>query len=201
MKQLDTLTSLRLTPQLMRQDANSFVVKIEQLLQQLNLDMSAFAADHIALRINEQSIAEECHQAWLAEGKEISSAMINGRPIIVLLLEKPIAVGAWSIDCVELPYPAPGKVYPQQGWEHVEFVIPSSLQTADGYFDELKQRFPDFAKQCDQLDELGIGIKLSSPKGEGERLANPTVAFKAGGVCVKLHPHTLQKVVESEQSD
>ncbi|GAL14478.1 protein yecM [Vibrio astriarenae] len=51
-----------------------------------------------------------------------------------------------------------------------------------------------------QLDELDIKMKLSSPKGEGERLNNPTVAFKHQGVCIKLHPHTLKAIVASEHA-
>nr|WP_313906615.1 VOC family protein [Shewanella algae] len=42
-------------------------------------------------------------------------------------------------------------------------------------------------------------LKASSPKGEAERLANPTLAFKAGGVCVKVHPHSIQAIIASEQ--
>jgi predicted metalloenzyme YecM len=44
-------------------------------------------------------------------------------------------------------------------------------------------------------------MKLSSPKGEGERLANPTVAFKHDNICIKLHPHSLKNIVASEQAD
>ncbi|WP_350639928.1 VOC family protein [Psychrobacter sp. CAL606-MNA-CIBAN-0158] len=43
-------------------------------------------------------------------------------------------------------------------------------------------------------------VKQSSPKGDKERLANPTIAFKANGICVKVHPHDIQKIVESEQA-
>ncbi|QSA19814.1 VOC family protein, partial [Vibrio furnissii] len=45
----------------------------------------------------------------------------------------------------------------------------------------------------------GVKTKLSSPKGEGDRLNNPTVAFKWQGVCIKLHPHTLKTIVASER--
>ena len=145
-------------------------------------------------------LAKLAHQEWQKEGKVISNALINGRPIIVILFEQALNSHGWDIECLELPYPAPGKIYPEQNWEHVEFVVPSTAQTADDYLADLKKQFPDFAAQCERLSDLGIKTKLSSPKGEGERLNNPTVAFKWQGVCIKLHPHSLKNIVESEQA-
>ena len=79
-------------------------------------------------------------------------------------------------------------------------MIPSHAQTADEYLADLKETYPQFAAKFETLAEQGIKIKLSSPKGEGERLNNPTVAFKHQGICIKLHPHSLKKIVESEQA-
>ncbi|OLQ91177.1 hypothetical protein BIY21_13495 [Vibrio ponticus] len=195
-----SLASAELLPEQLKQKLPEFMLKIQSLSEKLQIDLAEFQADHIALRINEQELAEQAHQAWLKEGVEISNAQINGRPIIVLAFHQPLAALNWQIECLELPYPAEGKIYPEQSWEHVEFVIPSQAQTADEFADELKQRFPALAEQWDNLAEMGIKVKLSSPKGEGERLNNPTVAFKHQGVCIKLHPHTLKAIVASEQS-
>lgn len=49
------------------------------------------------------------------------------------------------------------------------------------------------------LAALGVKVKLSSPQGDRQRLANPTVAFKWQGVCLKLHPYSLRQVIESER--
>lgn len=40
---------------------------------------------------------------------------------------------------------------------------------------------------------------MSSPKGDKERLANPTIAFKRDDVCIKVHPHGIKAVIASEQ--
>ncbi len=77
-------------------------------------------------------------------------------------------------------------------------MIPSHAQTADEYLADLKN-LPTVRVKFETLAEQGVKIKLSSPKGEGERLNNPTVAFKHQGICIKLHPHSLKKIVESEQ--
>ncbi|MDV6253082.1 VOC family protein [Vibrio sp. EA2] len=193
------LVEKRLTPELMLQDLDAFTAKIEALAAMLHLDLSQAQADHIALRINNTETAQQAHQAWTQYGNVISKAQINGRPIIVIEFDKMLESRGWKIECLELPYPAEDKLYPTEGWEHVEFVIPSHAETADEFLADLKHTYPDFGAQFEKLEEMGVKIKLSSPKGEGERLSNPTVAFKYQSVCIKLHPHSLKRIVESEQ--
>lgn len=193
------LLTNNLQPQLMIENIAAFTQKLLLLADDIGIDVSTLQADHIALRINDETLAKTLHNEWLSYGNEISSALINGRPIIVIQFHQPLQTERWSIECLELPYPAKGKLYPAEGWEHIEFVIPSQQITAEGYLAELKQRYPQLDDAWEQLDRRGISYKLSSPKGEGERLANPTVAFKRDGVCIKLHPHSLKRVVESEQ--
>lgn len=195
-----SLKQAELEPQQMIARLDTFMAKIENLGNTLGLDLSFAQADHIALRINDTELAKSAHQAWSECGSTISEAMINGRPIVVLAFDEPLQSLGWSIECLELPYPAEGKIYPSQDWEHVEFVIPSHAQTADEYLADLKETYPQFAANFETLAEQGVKIKLSSPKGEGERLNNPTVAFKHQGICIKLHPHSLKRIVESEQA-
>ncbi len=194
------LIAAGLEPQQMIERLDDFMAKIEQLANLIELDMTFAQADHIALRINETELAAQAHQAWLAYGNTISEAQINGRPIIVLHFNEPLKSRGWSIECLELPYPAEGKLYPSQDWEHVEFVIPSHAETADEYLADLKGTYPEFGNNWDLLAGKGVKVKLSSPKGEGERLNNPTVAFKHQGICIKVHPHSLKNIVASEKS-
>ncbi|MDW6017706.1 VOC family protein [Vibrio plantisponsor] len=196
---LQPLLDAGLHPNQMKQNLENFIEKIQQLTAVLQIDLSVYQLDHIAMRINELELAKLAHQAWAQEGEVISQTQINGRPIIVIAFNEPLVANAWKIECLELPYPAEGKIYPEQSWEHVEFVVPSEAQTADDYLAHLKQVFPDLALNWDNLADKGVKVKLSSPKGEGERLNNPTVAFKWQGVCIKLHPHSLKNIVESEQ--
>ena len=194
------LIDAELMPTQMQSKLDDFMHKIQQLSQILHINLSAFQADHIALRINDVELAQMAHQEWLKFGEEISTATINGRPIIVIEFSQPLEVQGWKIECLELPYPAEGKLYLVQSWEHVEFVVPSAAQTANDYLCDLQRQFPHFAENYLSLEEQGVKIKLSSPKGEGERLNNPTVAFKHKGVCIKLHPHSLKNIVKSEQA-
>ena len=195
-----TLMQKGLMPSQMLNEIDGFMDKILNLCKQLSLDLSRYQADHIALRINSADVAKAAHQEWLEYGQVISEAIINGRPIIVMQFKQPIVTKVGEIECLELPYPAPNKSHPIEHWEHIEFVVPSQAITADDFLADLCTRFPDLSTKLAYLDESGIDMKLSSPHGEGERLANPTVAFKLNGVCIKLHPHSLKNIVASEQS-
>lgn len=196
---LQALMESGLHPVQMKDKLEQFIEKIQQLSALLHMDLSQHTLDHIALRINQAEMAQAAHQEWLKQGRQISSAQINGRPIIVIEFDQPLMAAGWQIECLELPYPAPGKTYPQQNWEHVEFVIPSTAENAQTFVADVLQQFPGLAQRWDQLAHLGVKVKLSSPQGEGERLSNPTVAFKWQGVCIKLHPHPLKRIIESEQ--
>ncbi|KJY83063.1 hypothetical protein TW81_08605 [Vibrio galatheae] len=193
------LINAELTPSQMKSKLDEFMNKIQSLSEVLDINLASFQADHIALRINDAQLAKQAHDEWKKEGKVISEAKINGRPIVVIQFENPLESCGWQIECLELPYPAEGKRYPEQNWEHVEFVVPSSAQTAEAYLIDIKKQFPALNECWQRFEELGVKTKLSSPKGEGERLNNLTVAFKWQGVCIKLHPHSLLDIVASEQ--
>ncbi|WP_042476566.1 VOC family protein [Vibrio maritimus] len=193
-----TLIEKGLVPSAMLNKIDDFLDNIQALCSLLAIDLSAYQADHIALRINDAELAKAAHQAWLEYGKVISEAQINGRPIIVLEFDNAVQSHGWSIECLELPYPAIGKTHPVEDWEHVEFVVPSNALTAEAFLQDLYKLFPNLERQLEQAKQQGVKVKLSSPKGEGERLANPTVAFKFNNICIKLHPHSLKNIVASE---
>ncbi|MFY2508069.1 VOC family protein [Vibrio pectenicida] len=193
------LTDAELMPEQMKAKLDTFMQKIQLLGEKLKVGLQVLQADHIALRLNDKQLATLAHKEWLKEGREISTAMINGRPIVVIELTQPLSISDWSIECLELPYPAQGKVYPSQCWEHVEFIVPSLAKTAEEYLADVKLKYPGLANQWDKLGAQGITVKLSSPKGKGERINNPTVAFKHQDICIKFHQHSLKNIVESEQ--
>lgn len=192
---MQKLTDAGLHPEQMLAGLPAFVERIEALAQEMNVSLSGYQADHIALRVNDRDMAEALHQAWLAYGEEWSNNEINGRPIIVIGFNQPLQVGRWRIEALELPYPG-SKSYPQEGWEHIEFVIPAKAKDTDELKTKLDEAFP--LLPWNQLAEKGIKVKASTPSGEKERLPNPTYAFKKQGVCIKLHPCSLKDVIESE---
>lgn len=178
-------------------DLPNFYQQILQLQTDLGINLQRFEADHVALRVNDEKLAQQLHQDWSHLGLVISNNMINGRPIVVVKLNEALSFGDWQIDCVELPYPGEKK-YNKEGWEHVEWVIPSQAQTVEAFLQDVFAQFPQLEQQWSDLSNQGIKVKMSSPAGAGERLANPTIAFQSKGICIKLHPASLAAVIESE---
>jgi predicted metalloenzyme YecM len=107
-------------------------------------------------------------------------------------LAEPVCVAHWRFHIVELPWPGE-KRYPHEGWEHIEIVLPGDPATLNARALALLAD--------DGLSQPGIVVKTSSPKGEHERLPNPTLAVTDGSVTVKFHPWSIEQIVASEQAD
>ena len=153
-------------------DLPRFSDALERFTARLGLEIAGLDADHISLR---------CHQNTT-----------NGRPICLFKLAEPVCVAHWRFHIVELPWPGE-KRYPHEGWEHIEIVLPGDPATLNARALALLAD--------DGLSQPGIVVKTSSPKGEHERLPNPTLAVTDGSVTVKFHPWSIEQIVASEQAD
>lgn len=170
-------------------DSAGFLQCLNEFAQRLGLDLSAHNADHIAVRCHQVATAERWKKGFLQHGVLFSEKTIGGRPVALFELHEPLQVGPWQIRMVELPWPGK-KVYRHEGWEHVEIVLPG---------DETQLGVRALALLSDEcLSKPGIAIKNSAPKGEGEKLPNPTLAVSDGRVTIKFHPWSLKAIVESE---
>ena len=166
------------------------------LLEQSDANTAALWCDHVALRVNDIATAESLLAEFKQRGEVISDSIINGRPIYIIVLTEPLVLGNWQIDCVELPFPA--KHYPQQGWEHIELVLPGNASNMA----ELERALRLINSNIDSVlaNDSSIKIKRSAPQAEGETLANPTIAFKQGDICIKVHSAGIKAVVASEST-
>ncbi|MFI8418347.1 VOC family protein [Serratia sp. NPDC078593] len=171
-------------------DLPRFEQALTAFAAKLHLDLAQFTADHISVRCHQNTTAERWRKGLLQCGSLMSEAMINGRPICLFTLSTAIELGPWCIDCVELPFPG-DKRYPHEGWEHVELAIGGDPETL---YARALALMPDEA-----LLTPGIKLKQSSPKGEGERLPNPTLAITDGSVTIKFHPYSIRDIVASER--
>ncbi|MEI2264123.1 VOC family protein [Erwinia sp. CGal63] len=170
-------------------DSARFLQSINELAERLGLDLTTLAADHIAVRCHQTATAERWKKGFLQHGVLFSEKMIGGRPVALFELHEPLQVGPWRISMVELPWPGK-KIYRHEGWEHIEIVLPG---------DESQLSARALALLSDEsLSKPGISVKNSAPKGEGERLPNPTLAVSDGRVTIKFHPWSLKEIVESE---
>ncbi|BDM64984.1 VOC family protein [Shewanella sp. NFH-SH190041] len=177
-----------------------FSAQIQTMISELGL--TELHCDHAALRVNDLAQAEALKQAFSQQGQLISDNQINGRSICIFKLDQPLPLGTLRVNCIELPFPS-DKHYPTPGWEHIELVVPTraNMPTAlncEALLEQIKEQFPQLIPVL--AGETGYKIKLSSPASEHERLANPTVALKKDGLCIKLHPHGIEAVIASERS-
>ncbi|WP_159567554.1 VOC family protein [Budvicia diplopodorum] len=171
----------------LHQSLPEFEAKLLGFIQRLDLSLEQRVADHISVRCYQQSTAKRWKDGLLQCGELISEKNINGRPICLFSLNQPLRVGPWLIDCVELPYPG-DKLYPQEGWEHVEWVIP---ETPENFHQTALALFSDRILQLPQLK-----LKFSNPQGEGEQLANPTLAATQDGITIKFHPYSIREIIK-----
>lgn len=174
----------------LEQDLTRFEQALQQFAERLGLDLSEHEADHVAVRCHQFATAERWKAGLLQMGSQFSEAMIKGRLICLFKLHQPLSVAGWQVDVIELPWPGE-KLYRHEGWEHVEIVL-------RGEPDTLGMRA--MALLSDHaLTQPGISFKTSAPKGENERLPNPTLAVTDGQTTIKFHPWRLEEIVASEQ--
>lgn len=185
---------MSITYQQLSDSLAEFSTQISDFITELGLQQLT-ECDHVALRVNSNETADELTAAFARQGEIISNNVINGRPIMIIKLAQPLQIAGRQVPCIELPYP--NKPYPQEGWEHVELVLPHNAQNCEALQMQLISIAPKlthiFAGTSD------INIKSSSPSSATERLANPTIAFKRGNLCVKVHPHPIETIIASEK--
>lgn len=169
-------------------DLPIFIGKLQQMAQEINVLLSSFPIDHISVRCHHIETAERWHQGLMQCAQLLSDNIINGRPIRLYELSEPLNIAGQDVFIIELPFPK-DKIYSKESWEHIEMVIdvePNQLETA------ALQLLPEPLPQ-------GYSIKMSQPKGQQERLSNPTLAVSNGEITVKYHPFPLKKIIESEK--
>ena len=165
-----------------------FEQQLTQMAQDLKISLTDFQIDHMSVRCHHRETAKRWRTGLLRCAHLMSENEINGRPICLFDLFQPLNVVSQEVFVIELPFPK-GKVYPKETWEHVEMVIdvtPERLENTA--YALLPQPLPQ-----------GYSIKVSQPKGQSERLPNPTLAVTNGLITIKYHPFTLKQIIESEK--
>ncbi|MBG5918195.1 MULTISPECIES: VOC family protein [Providencia] len=165
-----------------------FEQKLAKVAAELSLSLTDYQIDHISVRCHHIETAQRWQTGLLKCAQLLSENEINGRPICLFELNRPLVIAAQEVSVVELPFPK-DKRYAQESWEHIELVMnvaPEQLESAALAL--LPQPLPE-----------GYSVKMSQPKGQSESLPNPTLAVTNGEITVKYHPYTLKQVIESEK--
>lgn len=171
---------------------SEFEQKIGRLAQAMQIRLDDYHIDHLALRTHHVEMAQRWLAALSTRGRILSENKINGRPIYLIELQKPIVFGGQAVSVIELPFPK-DKIYPQEGWEHIEIVMPlSANESALAWRERIMTQFL-WNKQPH------LAVKSNKPKAVGERLPNPTIAVTLADqtenhVCIKVHPYPIKRI-------
>ncbi|WP_075182027.1 VOC family protein [Pantoea sp. 1.19] len=170
-------------------DFSRFHRALEAFAADLGLKLSELEIDHVAVRCHQNTTAERWKRGLGRIADCLSENEINGRPICLFRLHQPLTLAGQSVAVVELPWPGQ-TLYRHEGWEHIEVVLRGDPQT-------LNQRAMALLSDSGLLQPR-IAIKCSSPRGEKERLPNPTLAVTNGEITIKFHPWSITEIVASE---
>lgn len=178
-------------------DFADFERKIRQIGEIAGIPLAEFEIDHLAVRMNELGTAEQW-RALLLEGAEVlKESDVNGRTISLFRLHQPLMFCGQQVSVFELPFPK-GKIYKEQGWEHIEAVVPMQAN------ERVEQWIARVCEQFRLVNHSALALKISQPKVIGERLPNPTIAISLSDAtyqnhtCLKLHPYSINDVIRSE---
>ncbi|AUI66346.1 MULTISPECIES: VOC family protein [Glaesserella] len=180
-------------------DLAVFEQKIQQIAEIAKIDLSRYQIDHLAVRMNSNELAEQWRALLLNGSTLLKESEVNGRPIGLFTLNQPLNFCGQQVSVIELPFPK-GKIYAEQGWEHIELVVPM-LEN---------ESVEDWCKRIDSHFSLQnnpeLKVKFSQPQVNGERLPNPSVAISLKNAtyrnfcCLKLHPYDINTIVCSESN-
>lgn len=156
-----------------------------------------FSICHACVRIKNPDNVTEVKENVSHVGKIISSAIVNGREILIIQLDVPLIVGNWSVNGIELPYPKQNHSY-EDGLEHVEFVLPDIENTMGA----VREKVVEIIKNV-SFEELKQKYSYSEdePEAEGDQKPNPTISLKVDGIGIKFHALSIQDVVGFSESN
>ncbi|MDH2998168.1 metalloprotein [Pasteurellaceae bacterium LFhippo2] len=180
-------------------DLARFEQKIQQIANISGIELAQFEIDHLAVRMNSNEIAQQWKTLLLEKGTLLKESEVNGRPIALITLDQPLGFCEQQVSIIELPFPK-GKIYNEEGWEHIEIVVPMlEDESVEQWCNRLDSQF-------NLQNNPKLKIKISQPSVEGERLPNPSIAISLKDetyqnfTCLKLHPHSIRDVVDSENN-
>lgn len=161
------------------QPLEQFLTRLFHLLDEAGVDVSPLEMDHVCYRVETLERYKALSHAWRLYADDVHESPVNGRPISVFTLAKPLMRAGRSVSLIELPAPKEGSPF-VEGWEHAEFVIGG----------------PSFGPFISRHNHLSANFDL---KGVGKE-NNPELGLKlAPGFQAKFHFLSLARVIEQER--
>lgn len=187
----------KVTWEILQTEVGVFSRKLNDALAELGIleKCKGLEIDHICVRLKNNSDVDNLKNQLIDAGQIISSVNVNGREISMVQLNEALDLGDWQTYGVELPYPKQNHNY-VDGWEHIEFVLPSAENTIDG----VRQTFLDTFDELNHNQlESDYSYSEDEPHAEGDQMLNPTIGLKVNGIGLKFHANPIQVVVGFEK--
>ncbi|HVM90767.1 MAG TPA: VOC family protein [Verrucomicrobiae bacterium] len=156
-----------------------FLTRLFHLLDEAGVDVSNLEMDHVCYRVETLERYLALAHAWRLYAVDVHESPVNGRPISVFVLRRPLRRAGRAISVIELPAPKEGVSF-REGWEHAEFVIEGPT------FNHFIARHRHLAER---FDRKSVNKSL-----------NPELGLKLDhGIQAKFHFLPLAKVIELER--
>lgn len=157
-------------------DYSSFLKQVLDEIRVAGFDLADFVQmDHMCYRVPSPERYELKKRELDKVGRLLGEAQINGRPIAVFHLNKPVYCESWRIDTIELPAPKAG-IETREGLEHVEMVL----------FDDKETFLEKYSDKSFEMQAADRGI-------------NPEIVFRLPTYTVKFHLLNLPTVIYLEK--
>lgn len=176
-----------------RSQEGLFGLRLQNALHKLGIEEECrtLSICHTCVRLKNSENVTMLKENVSQVGKIISSAIVNGREILIIQLDSPLYIANWSVYGIELPYPKPNHLY-EDGLEHVEFVLTNTENTMDA----VRKKFLSIIKGISMEDlQQKYSYSEDEPQAEGDQKPNPTISIKVDGVGIKFHALSIQDVV------
>jgi len=122
-----------------------FIDKVNAELAKLNIDISEAKLDHIAYYVRSSEEYDEIKPQFLEMGTLVREPLVGGRRVGVIKFHKPLTYKSEEIKTIELIEPTSTQVNPPIGLEHVEYILPVSLE-------DFVKKYPDINWDLSKLD-------------------------------------------------
>ena len=122
-------------------DLSQFEQKIQQIAEIAGIDLSKYEIDHLAVRMNTFETAKKWRNLLVENVNILKESKVNGRLIGLFELTQAVDFLGQKVKIIELPFPK-SKIYPQEGWEHIEAVIPmQQSENVDSWIERVIKMF------------------------------------------------------------
>lgn len=157
-------------------NVTSFVNEILEKLRKTGLDIDDFEIDHLCYRVENIQQYNKMKKEMMKFTKAYSEKIHHGRHFSHFILKKPLKIGTYEINVLELPSPKPDRHF-KKGLEHLEMVVGS--------------KFNEFVKK---------NSALWSGRDDSGPFNQPVFITFENGISVKFHQFALVDVLKMEKA-